>query len=274
MKQRIVTAVLGIPLLLVFVWFEVSQFPLITLLVAFFSALGVVELYRLASLSGARPLVLFGVIWSVLFVVNAHLDATYEVDYIAPLLLASAVVLPLVWLLIFSREGAFLTWSWTLLGILYLGWMLSHYVSIRELDNGREWVILVLFTTFACDTGAFFVGRAWGRRSLAPRISPGKTWEGAIGGFIAAGAAAVIIYAIIDAADPTLPLSYAQVLVIGCLVGVLAQIGDLFESLLKRRAGVKDSGKSIPGHGGILDRVDSLVFTGLVVYYYLLWVVE
>ena len=274
MKQRIITAVLGIPLLLVFVWFEASRFPLIAILVAVFAALGILEFYRLASLSGARPLVLFGVIWTVLFVAGAHLDSTYEVDYLVPSLLASAVALPLVWLLLFSRQGAFLNWAWTLLGILYLGWMLGHYVSLRELDAGREWVILVLFTTFACDTGAFFTGRAWGKRPLAPTISPGKTWEGAAGGFVSAAAAVVIIYALLDVAGLTLPCSYYQALAVGCLVGLVAQLGDLFESVLKRRAGVKDSGSSMPGHGGILDRIDSLVFAGFIVYYYVLWVVE
>jgi len=277
MKQRIITALCGIPLLLAFVWFNPHQFPLLILPVAAFAALGALEFYRLGSLSGARPLTLLGVVWAVLFVVNAHLDATYEVDYLLPSLLASAVVLPLIWLFLFSRERAFVSWAWTLAGILYIGWMLSHYVSLREfdqdLDQGRGWVILVLFSTFACDTGAFLTGRAWGRHPLAPAVSPGKTWEGAVGGFVAGPAAALIIYTLLDAADLSLPLSYAQTVFLGCLVGLFAQLGDLFESLLKRRAGVKDSGNLMPGHGGVLDRMDSLVFTGAIVYYYVQWVV-
>ena len=117
------------------------------------------------------------------------------------------------------------------------------------------------------------MGRAWGKRHLAPTISPKKTWEGAIGGFVATPAAAVIIYALLNVADLSLPTGYTQIVLLGCLVGVVAQLGDLLESWLKRRAGVKDSGSLLPGHGGILDRIDSLVITGAVIYYYVVWVV-
>ena len=278
MKQRIITALCGIPLLLAFVWFDKPGFPLVIILVAVFAVLGGLEFYRLASLSGARPLTLLGLVWAVLFVVSAHLDANYEVDYIAPSLLASAVALPLIWLFLFSRKTAFVSWAWTLTGILYMGWMLGHFVALREFheggfDQGRELVTLVLFSTFAGDTAAFLTGRALGRRPLAPAVSPGKTWEGALGGFVAGPAAALIIYTLLDVADQSLPLSYAQTALLGCLVGFFAQLGDLFESLLKRRAGVKDSGNLVPGHGGVLDRIDSLVFTGAIVYYYVQWVV-
>jgi len=277
MKQRIVTALWGIPLLLAFVWFDTPWFSPLIFLVAALAALGALEFYRLAAFSGGQPLTLFGLVWTLLFIVSARLDATYEVDYLAPSLLGSAVALPLIWLSLRPREGALVSWAWTLAGILYVGWMLSHYVALREegeLDQGREWVIFALFSAFACDTAAFFVGRAWGRRSLAPTISPGKTWEGAIGGFIAAPAAALILYTLLDVAGLSLPLNYAQTILLGCLIGLFAQLGDLSESLLKRRAGVKDSGSLVPGHGGILDRIDSLVFAGVIVYYYVIWVVE
>lgn len=275
MRQRIIAALCGIPLLLAFVWFDTPWFSLLILLVAAFAAIGALEFYRLAALSGGQPLTLFGIVWTLLFIVSAHLDATYEVDYIAPSLLGSAIALPLVWLFFVPpRGGIFVGWAWTLAGILYMGWMLGHYVALRELDQGKEWVIFALFSAFACDTAAFLTGRTWGRRPLAPTISPGKTWEGAIGGFIAALAAALILYTLLDVAGLSLPISYAQTVLLGCFVGLFAQIGDLSESLLKRRAGVKDSGSLIPGHGGILDRIDSLVFTGVIVYYYVIWVVE
>ena len=152
--------------------------------------------------------------------------------------------------------------------------MLGHYVALRQLDQGRELVILAVFTTFACDTSAFFVGRAWGRHHMAPTISPHKTWEGAIGGFVGAVAAALALRSLLNLGDWSLPLNYVEAIAVGCLIGVAAQLGDLLESLLKRRAGVKDSGNLIPGHGGVLDRIDSLVFTGVIVYYFVLWVVD
>ena len=270
MRQRVITALWGIPLLLVFVWFDTPWFPLLILLIAAGVILGALEFYRLATLSGGQPLTLFGLIWSLLFVLNAH----FEVTYIVLILLVSTIVLPLIWLSFRpTRGGIFVSWAWTLVGILYVGWMLSHYVALRELDQGKGWVIFTFFSTFVCDTAAFFIGRAWGKRPLAPTISPGKTWEGAIGGFIAAPVAALTLCALLDIAGLPLPLSYAETILIGCLIGIFAQLGDLLESLLKRRAGVKDSGNLLPGHGGILDRIDSLVFTGVIVYYYVIWVV-
>jgi phosphatidate cytidylyltransferase len=276
MKLRVITAVVGIPLLLAFVYFDFSvdtswfsRVPLLILLVGAAAALGAVEFYRLGTHAGARPLTVFGVIWAVLFVVAA----LFDVDWATGSLLASAAVLPLIWLVIFRRDTRFQSWVWTLAGILYLGWTLGHYVALRQLDHGRELVILAVFATFACDTSAFFVGRAWGRHHMAPAISPHKTWEGAIGGFVGAVAAALALRFVLNLGDWSLPLTYAEAIAVGCLIGVVAQLGDLLESLLKRRAGVKDSGNLIPGHGGVLDRIDSLVFTGVIVYYFVLWMV-
>ncbi len=280
MKQRVITAFVGIPILLVFVYFDfsvetswLSKVPLFILVVGAAAALGAVEFYRLGTHAGARPLAAFGVAWAILFVVAALFDVE-DVEWAIGSLLASAVVLPLVWLVIFRRDNWLQSWGWTLTGILYMGWMLGHYVALRQLDHGRELVILALFTTFACDTSAFLVGRTWGRHHMTPTISPHKTWEGAAAGLIGAIAAALAIRFLLNLGDWSLPLSYGQTIAIGCLVGIGAQLGDLLESLLKRRAGVKDSGNLIPGHGGVLDRIDSLVFTGVIVYYFVLWVVE
>jgi len=275
MKLRVITAVVGIPLLLAFVYFDFevdtewfSRVPLLILAVGAAAALGAWEFYRLGTHAGARPLTVFGVVWAALFVVAA----LFDVDWATASLLASAAVLPLVWLAIFRRDALLQSWVWTLAGMLYMGWMLGHYVMLRQLDDGRELVILVLFTTFACDTSAYFVGRSWGKHRMTPTISPHKTWEGAIGGFAGAVAAALALRYLLSLGDWSLPLSYVEAIGVGCLVGVAAQLGDLLESLLKRRAGVKDSGNVLPGHGGVLDRIDSLVFTGVIVYYFVLWV--
>ena len=139
-------------------------------------------------------------------------------------------------------------------------------MALRGLDDGRNWVFLALATTFASDTTAFFVGRALGRHKLAPAISPGKTWEGAIAGVIAAIIVSLFFTRL-------LPISYVQALTLGLLVSIFGQLGDLVESLLKRNMGVKDSGKLFPGHGGALDRLDSVVFASVVVYYYVIWAI-
>ncbi len=289
MKLRVLTAVVGIPLLLAFIYFdfgwETSWFdrvPLLILAIGAAAAVGAWEFFRLGEQAGARPLIVFGIIWALLFVAAALFngertsspEAAEYVDWATAALLAAAAVLPLVWLTIFRREAALESWSWTLAGILYAGWMLSHYVMLRQLDDGRELVIMAVFTTFACDTAAYFVGRAWGRHRMTPTVSPNKTWEGAAGGFAGAVAAAAALCYLLNLGNWSLPLSYLEAVGVGCLVGVGAQIGDLAESLVKRRAGVKDSGHLLPGHGGLLDRIDSLVFTGVIVYYFVLWVVD
>jgi phosphatidate cytidylyltransferase len=139
-------------------------------------------------------------------------------------------------------------------------------LALRDLDGGgslgRDWLLFAVLVTFATDSGAYFTGRLLGRRPLAPNVSPGKTWEGSAGGFVFAVAAALVLGAIFD-----LRIALWQVGVVGATVGVASQWGDLLESKLKRIAGVKDAGNLFPGHGGILDRLDSIVISVPAVYY-------
>lgn len=261
MKQRILSALLLLPLLAL-LWFGNS--PAFAVLAGIIALLGIREFHHMEGRPGGRPLLLLMFLLTSLFITNAHYHPHFDSLY-TTLLLIAAIVVPLLWLLLrFSRGEALTQWTWTWAGIIYVGWMLSYYVALRGLDQGREWVFLALLCTFACDTAAFFVGRTWGKHHLAPAISPKKTWEGAIGGFTGALAAALILSSLFDIAG----LNYVNAIILGCLIGVFAQLGDLFESSLKRRAGVKDSGSLIPGHGGILDRLDSIIFSGFVVYYY------
>jgi len=276
LKKRVITALCGIPLLIAVIWFGEPWF---TILVAIWGLLAAFEFYRMVAASKVSPLTYFGLIWTLLFILSRNsellciLKPHFNLELLTPLLLTSAVILSLIWLLLRrQKEGAFTGWAWTIGGILYIGWLLSHFVALRGLDEGRNWVFLALFTTFSSDTAAFFVGRALGKHHLAPRISPGKTWEGAIAGVF--GAIIVSLFFTLPKLF-TIPnplylqdFSYWQAILLGLLVSVFGQLGDLVESLLKRNMGVKESGKLIPGHGGVLDRIDSVVFAGIVVYYY------
>jgi phosphatidate cytidylyltransferase len=261
LKQRVLTAVCLLPVLIAAVWFD-EPLPWMTILVAIWGGLAVLEFYKIVSTTNSRvvPLTTFGVICTIAFIFSPHFD--YE--YLVPLLLTAAIMLPPVWL-IFRRnkENAFLSWIWTLAGILYIGWLLSHYVALRELDMGREWVFYALFATFASDTFAYFIGRAWGKHQLSPAISPKKTHEGALGGILGS-----IIVSLLMVWLCNLPIDYGFAILLAIAVSIFGQIGDLFESLFKRNMGIKDSSNVLPGHGGFLDRIDSIVFAGVIVYYY------
>ena len=265
LKKRVITAVCGIPILIAAIWFD-QPLPWFTIVVAIWGLLAAFEFYKMVAAAKVPPLTYFGLIWTLLFILSPHFDYAT----ITPLLLTSAVILPLICRLWRPQEEAFTSWAWTVSGILYLGWLLSHFVALRGLDAGRNWVFFALFTTFASDTTAFFIGRALGRHRLAPHISPGKTWEGAIGGILGA---IIISLCFIPPTPFSLPLNYGQAILLGLLVSVFGQLGDLAESMLKRNMGVKDSSQLIPGHGGFLDRIDSVVFAGVVVYYYVIWAI-
>ena len=272
LKKRVITALWGIPLLTVIIWFGEPWF---TTLVTIWGVLAALEFYKLVTASKVSPLTYFGLIWTILFILSRNSDLLsilkphFDLNLLAPLLLTSAVTLSLIWLLLRpQKEGAFTGWAWTIAGILYVGWLLSYLVALRGLDAGRNWVFFALFTTFASDTTAFFAGRALGKHHLAPSISPGKTWEGAIAGVFGA-----IIVSLLFTLRTPLQASFDywwQAILLGLVVSIFGQLGDLVESLFKRNMGVKESGKSIPGHGGFLDRMDSVVFAGIVVYYYVI----
>ncbi len=263
LKQRLISALWGIPLVFAAIWFGDPWF---TILVSVIAVLAAFEFYKMIS-SKVSPWTLFGLIWVVLMILSAHSDD----DRIIPLLISSAVVVSLVWYIWRPTPDAFSGWVWTLAGILYIGWMLSHLVGLRRMDEGRDWVLLIIFATFATDTVAYLLGRAFGRHHMAPAISPGKTWEGAAGGMIGGLASTVALAFILDLTPD--PLNYPGVIILGLLIPIFAQLGDLAESLLKRTAGVKDAGHLIPGHGGMLDRMDSIIFVCVLVYYYVIWVI-
>jgi len=213
-------------------------------------------------------LLYLGLLWTLALVLSPH----YRNPDLLPIAITGTMLVSLICLLLRpSKEKAFHDWAWTIVGALYVGWMLSYWLNLRGLEDGRNWVYLAMLTTFANDTGAFFIGRARGKHKLAPAISPAKTWEGAIGGLISAILGAIVITIILNLISPFI-FQYWQIMLLGFLVSLFAQLGDLVESLLKRSMGVKESGNLLPGHGGVLDRFDSLIFVGAVVYYYVIWV--
>ncbi len=152
------------------------------------------------------------------------------------------------------------------LGIIYIALPLAHAVPLRQVSEGRWWILFLLVVIWANDSFAYYGGRAFGSTKLSPVVSPNKTVEGSVSGLIG-GAVAAVVYGNFFLQGTEV----VELLVISLLVGVVAIIGDLSESLIKRSYGVKDSGTLLPGHGGLLDRIDSLIFAVPVLFYYLTW---
>ncbi len=182
--------------------------------------------------------------------------------------LALSVALSFLWALRRPHPPAALSlWLPLIAALAYLGLLGGHLVLLRRLPGGEDWTLLAIFGAFSTDTAAYLTGRTLGRRRLAPHLSPGKTWEGALGGLLLGSGGVVLINWATG-----LRLPPAEVAALAPLVAAAATLGDLCESFLKRGARVKDASAAIPGHGGFLDRLDSILLVVPLVYYWRLWV--
>ncbi len=263
---RILTAVVGLPVLILAILFG---FPWLSILVGIVALIGVQEVAGLASQRGLRPFVLLTVAWVMGFVVAGHFiaDGLLTRAYLS-YTFGTGLAASLIWATLNRRRPTIvLDWSYTTVGAIYVGWFLSHALLLRGLAQGWQWVLIMLIGTFVTDTSAFFVGKAIGKHRMIPSISPGKTWEGAVGGFIGAVLAVPFM-----SWGFGISIATWQAVLLGGLIGIFAQVGDVVESIFKRLSDVKDSGRILPGHGGILDRLDSVVFNIVIVYYFAVWV--
>jgi phosphatidate cytidylyltransferase len=152
------------------------------------------------------------------------------------------------------------------LGMLYVGFLFAHLPMIRSLPDGAAWILILTAITAGSDIGAYYIGRCCGKNKLCPDVSPQKTKEGMWGGL-----ATAIVLSIIVALSMRVPLGIASLVLLTIILSFVGIFGDLIESAMKRSAGVKDSGAVLPGHGGALDRLDSMMFAGPALYYFLIW---
>jgi phosphatidate cytidylyltransferase len=249
---------------------------------AVLAVLAALEFFRLVEVKGARPLSIAGAVVAGLYVALAAIDPAAGPDGAGFAALTVLALLSIAVLAIWTRGATgqpLLAVSTTLTGAIYAGALLSFGLFLRHLPqhdgmwHGTALVFAPILLTWANDTFAYFVGRARGRRKLIPSVSPGKSVEGAIGGLIGTVLVAVA-YGYVLRLFPTYRIGPVEAAVLGLLVSVAAQVGDLVESLFKRDVGVKDSGRLLPGHGGALDRFDSLLFTLPLGYYFFRFLVE
>lgn len=219
------------------------------------------EFYEFYFKNRFAPPLLVGILFGLLVAMSFYFGDLFSERE----LIANIVIGLLVFVTLYGGkvETSLFDVSITLFGVFYIAWLLGHMIMIRDFLNGKSLLFFLFLVTYSSDTGAYFIGKAFGEKKLCPNISPNKTCVGAVGGVLSSLAMAVI-------ANRLLGTSFAliDILWLGFMLSVVGQVGDLAESMLKRSAGVKDSGSLIPGHGGFLDRIDSLIFTAPVYYYY------
>lgn len=271
LRARVLVALAGIPAALLLIhlggWY-------LTGLLALAAGLAANEFFLLASAGGGQPFRRLGVTAASALVLLAGLEPDFAVWGGRALALLLSVGLFAFCAGVFRRgvdDTPLLSVSATVAGALYIGGTLSFAVLLRHLPEvagapaqhrweGTLLVLMPVTVTWVCDTAAYFVGRKLGKKRLAPRVSPGKTVEGGVAGLIGAASVGVLMGLVLGDL-PSFPVSPLAGGLMGLALGVAAQLGDLAESVLKREAGVKDSGTLLPGHGGALDRLDALLFT-------------
>jgi len=266
MRNRLLMTVSFVPLFVLFiVWGGLPFFFLISLI----ALMGLFEFYRIVETGQIKPLVLPGMLMAAGLLLAISAPRTFS--------LVIALSIMFILLCQMRRKNlsqAITNCAMTLFGPLYVVGLLSYLIALRNLDGGQSLVFTVWFITWVGDSGAFVIGKSRGKHKLFPRISPHKTVEGAIGGVGSAILASFMAYFILKAIFGRAPFPISHSFLLGLTLGILGILGDLSESLLKRDGKVKDSGGNIPGHGGILDTFDSLLFTVPAIYYYAIFILH
>lgn len=269
LTRRLLTAAVGVPLVIACSLVGGIAF---LLAVNFVIGVGLFEFYRMLEAKGIRPYKTVGVAAGLVVAWYVYFKGGFYSSLFITLVVFIIMVLEL-----FRRDGGLAVFhiSSTLFGVFYVGWLGSHIILLRLLgenvpgdDLGGFFVILAFALAWGADTGAYFLGHVFGRRKLLPRVSPKKSIEGAVGGLIFG-----VIVALIAKATFASFLTFGDVAALGLIAPVMATLGDLVESLLKRDVRIKDTSQALPGHGGVLDRFDSVLFVAPFVYYYLRFLV-
>jgi len=266
MKTRLISAFILLPIGIAIILIGGGLYDLA---IAFIFTLAVFEFVQLMKTGQFAPNLFFAVafMWVLL------LDAVLPRLNLSRPALALLLIAALTWQMRQRSGSPTANWALTVAGGIYLGIAGAHFILIRQLNNGAWWLLLALAGTWLADSGAYFIGRKFGTHKMTPTLSPKKSWEGLAGCVVFA----VVFNAILALVLSQLLNTYlpwwagAMLGLIGALIGVL---GDLSISMIKREVGAKDTGHIIPGHGGVLDRLDSLLFTMIVSYYFIVWVVR
>jgi phosphatidate cytidylyltransferase len=259
---RIITGLLFLPIFYFVAW----KLPMayFTALVMAAAAIGQYELYRMARTRGFHPNTVLGMVLGTLVVMEFYHQSAFGPGPV--LSITASTILVLVARLLSPRpvDGAVEDIATTLLGIFYVAMLFAFQVAIRTGLHGKQWLVFLYFVIWASDIGAYSIGIPFGKHRLYEKVSPKKSIEGLIGALAAAAGMALLCRSWFMP-----PVGTGEAIALGLVLASVGTVGDLAESLFKRAAGVKDSGGIIPGHGGILDRMDSMLFAAPVMYFYL-----
>jgi phosphatidate cytidylyltransferase len=270
LSQRVKAALVFVPLVLILIYiggWGLNVFITVVLLAAGFEFS---QIFRKMGYQPIHTIILFGI--SAIALHRWLLEGQY-LEILITVLLSLTVIIALIQ---YERgiESAAMNFFIHLGGIFYLGWIGAFFINFRALPDGRGWMLTALPATWLADSGAYFIGRWLGKSKMAPKLSPKKTWAGFVGGIVAgtiSGVLLILLWRAVNFLPKETPLWQGAVM--GCVLAILTPIGDLIISLFKRTAGVKDTSNLIPGHGGILDRIDTWIW-GVMLGYYLVMVFE
>lgn len=260
MKTRVLSAAALLPLAIGLIW--LGDWPYV-LAIALIMSGAAFEFNRLMRLGGYQPPLFFAILLILVLLVDAIAPHLNELRPAISFILVGS----LTWQLSHRRGQPVADWAFAVTSGLYLGIAGEHFLLLRQLPAGERWLLLTLTGTWLADSGAYFVGSRLGRHKMTPTLSPKKSWEGLIGGVVVGGLLNGLVALLFG-------LPYIHGAMLGLLGATIGTLGDLSISMIKRQVGAKDSGHLIPGHGGVLDRLDSLLFAVITGYYYITWIAQ
>ncbi|MDD5945219.1 MAG: phosphatidate cytidylyltransferase [Clostridia bacterium] len=268
MKTRIISALVALPLLIIFI--VLGGLPL-KIAVTVVALIGLYELYK--AFSGfIKPVHYIGFAAAVIYM--AFIEKIIYTTSLLNVFVTLLMLVIFIYVVITHESGNTMDGIVTFFGFFYVCFLISHVYLTRQYTHGQLFVWLIFLSSFGCDTGAYFTGMAFGKHKLIPQLSPKKTVEGAIGGVVVAVAICVIYGVILEVNNELAGVDTVLLCFVTGLVGsIFSQIGDLTASAMKRYVGIKDFGKIMPGHGGVLDRFDSVLFAAPVVYYSMFYLI-
>ncbi len=257
--KRTLVSIAWFLIIALFIWVKQIFLLVITLL----SVLGVHEFYRMVENKGIYPFYYMGLSVAAFIPLSLYFGLELNRDWQLFLVIAGLIVLFLLQIRRRENEGATAGIAISIFGIFYISWTLTFLLRLRLLPEGVGLSAMTIVATKVCDILAYLVGSRFGRHPFMPRVSPKKTWEGFWAGLLGAIMCTEVFSLFISF------ITFKDALILGILIGIFGQLGDISESLIKRDCQVKDSGNIFPGMGGVLDVVDSLLFTSPIVYFYI-----